>query len=204
MQQGQQHGQAGLIHLGDVAKDDDLSAQQQDDDDNTVQLDEESAERAATLLGMDSDSLIATLRRKRVAVPGRGSFHEVPRTASQFRQALQSLIKALYKRLFEQTVQRINNSFAELRPNGTSRKEDDEQGWNHVGILDIYGFERLQRNSFEQLCINLANERLQQYFVENVLVAEQSLYQREGLPWCSLSLPDSQPVVNCKDRKSVV
>jgi len=189
---------AGLIHLGDVAKDDDLSAQQQDDDDNAVQLDEESAERAATLLGMDSDSLIATLRRKRVAVPGRSSFHEVPRTAAQLRQALQSLIKALYKRLFEQTVQHINNSFAELRPKGAPTNEEfGEEGRNHIGILDIYGFERLQRNSFEQLCINLANERLQQYFVENVLVAEQSLYKREGLPWCSLSLPDSQPVVNC-------
>mmetsp|Transcript_76768 Transcript_76768/g.148280 ORF Transcript_76768/g.148280 Transcript_76768/m.148280 type:complete len:1301 (-) Transcript_76768:29-3931(-) len=188
---------AGLIHLGDMEKDDEMSPQLQDDDANTVQIDEESAEKAATLLGMDPDSLIATLRRKRVAVPGRGSFHEVPRTASQFRQALQSLIKALYKRLFEQTVQRINKSFEELRPKGKSTHEDGEEVWNHIGILDIYGFERLQRNSFEQLCINLANERLQQYFVENVLVAEQSLYKREGLPWCSLSLPDSQPVVNC-------
>jgi len=101
----------------------------------------------------------------------------------------------LYKRLFERTVQRINDSFREMRPEST--EDSDGDAWNHIGILDIYGFERLQRNSFEQLCINLANERLQQYFVENVLVAEQSLYKREGLPWVGLSLPDSQPVVNC-------
>merc|ERR1719210_1101910 len=78
-----------------------------------------------------------------------------------------------------------------------SMQVDNGGKLRHLGILDIYGFERLQRNSFEQLCINLANERLQQYFVENVLVAEQSIYKREGLPWCSLNLPDSQPVVNC-------
>merc|ERR1719210_318262 len=78
-----------------------------------------------------------------------------------------------------------------------SMQVDNGGKLRHLGILDIYGFERLQRNSFEQLCINLANERLQQYFVENVLVAEQSLYKREGLPWVGLTLPDSQPVVNC-------
>jgi len=53
---------------------------------------------------------------------------------------------------------------------------------NYIGILDIYGFERLQQNYFEQLCINLANERLQQFFEKKVLVAEQQLYEREGLP----------------------
>merc|ERR1719210_3252467 len=78
-----------------------------------------------------------------------------------------------------------------------SMQVDNGGKLRHLGILDIYGFERLQRNSFEQLCINLANERLQQYFVENVLAAEQGLYRREGLPWVGLNLPDSQPVVNC-------
>merc|ERR1719408_232544 len=102
------------------------------------------------------------------------------------------MIKAIYKRLFELTVRRINDSFKEEK-----RQGDDETTWRNIGILDIYGFERLQRNSFEQLCINLANERLQQYFVENVLVAEQELYKREGLPWTGLTLPNSDPVVQC-------
>merc|ERR1719210_703657 len=77
-----------------------------------------------------------------------------------------------------------------------SMQVDNGGKLRHLGILDIYGFERLERNSFEQLCINLANERLQQYFVENFLVAEQNLYKREGLLWTGLNLPDSQPVVN--------
>eukprot|EP00434_Breviolum_minutum_P034599 symbB.v1.2.030629.t1/scaffold3475.1/size55991/1 len=121
--------------------------------------------KASEMLGMEAHLLGgALLRRKlRVQHAGRESVHEVPRTTSQFRHALHSLIKALYKRLFERLVQRINSSFGEAR----QAPEEDDQ-WHQIGILDIYGFERLQRNSLEQLCINLANERLQQYFVETL------------------------------------
>merc|ERR1719424_90172 len=160
-------------------------------DTRTVEVNDESVNFAAELLGFDPDELCGVLKRKKIAIPGRESTHEVPRSPMAFRQALHSLIKALYKRLFEQTVATINTSFKEL-----SNANADE-AWRSLGILDIYGFERLQRNSFEQLCINLANERLQQCFVENVLVAEQDLYKREGLPWTGLQLPDSAPVVNC-------
>eukprot|EP00747_Dinoflagellata_sp_TGD_P131602 gnl/TRDRNA2_/TRDRNA2_174989_c4_seq6.p1 gnl/TRDRNA2_/TRDRNA2_174989_c4~~gnl/TRDRNA2_/TRDRNA2_174989_c4_seq6.p1 ORF type:complete len:993 (-),score=284.64 gnl/TRDRNA2_/TRDRNA2_174989_c4_seq6:136-3114(-) len=145
---------------------------------------------------MDADELCGTLKRKRIQIPGRKSIHEVPRTVSQLKQSLSSLIKALYKRLFERTVASINDSFKEL----TLTQDTPEEECNHIGILDIYGFERLEKNSFEQLCINLANERLQQYFVENVLEAEQSVYKREGLPWVGLALPDSQPVVKAIDQ----
>mmetsp|Transcript_17422 Transcript_17422/g.38375 ORF Transcript_17422/g.38375 Transcript_17422/m.38375 type:complete len:1359 (+) Transcript_17422:100-4176(+) len=190
------HILAGIIHLGNVPKDEVADTKKADDDDQkVVEVDEESVSNAAKMLGMDPDELKARLTRKKVAVPGRNSFHEVPRSESQFRQALFSFIKALYKRLFELTVKRINDSFKELRPEVAD--ESCESEWNHIGILDIYGFECLPLNSFEQLCINLANERLQQYFVENVLVAEQALYKREGLPWIGLDLPDSTPVTNC-------
>ncbi|CAE7567292.1 XI-2 [Symbiodinium natans] len=181
---------AGLVHLGDLA-----SAERDDDDESaTIVLDEATVEKAASLLGMEASELGGALRRRKVKVsrPGRESIHEVPRTTLQFRHALYSLIKALYKRLFERLVTRINGSFSELRKPSSGEEETERC---QIGILDIYGFERLQRNSFEQLCINLANERLQQYFVENVLTAEQNLYRREGLPWTGLNLPDSMPVV---------
>jgi len=188
---------AGLIHLADIPKEDadvDMAARAQIDADDSccVEVNEDSVTFAAELLGMDRDELCGTLQMKTIKIPGRDSMHKVPRSPLHFRHALHSLIKALYKRIFEQIVQRINDSFCELRP-----QNENEDSWNNIGILDIYGFERLQRNSFEQLCINLANERLQQYFVENVLVAEQQLYSREGLPWTGLKLPNSEPVVNC-------
>eukprot|EP00971_Amphidinium_carterae_P333814 6468763-Amphidinium_carterae.1 len=188
---------AGVIHLGDIPVGDGEDAStnftKSDEDIGMVELNEDSAAKAAMLLGMDSDELVATLKRKKVQIKGRSSCHEVPRTPAQFYQALHSLIKAIYKRLFERTVAQINDSFKALRPEGSA----SEDSWQHIGILDIYGFERLQRNSFEQLCINLTNERLQQFFVANVLVAEQGVYHREGLKWQSLALPDAEPVVSC-------
>jgi len=195
---------AGIIHLGDVMLEEadgcpQLRPAEEEEEAfsgrQTVDLNEESAEKAAKLLGMDTDELVGALKRRKIRIPSRMSLHEVPRTPSQFRQALEGLIKSLYKRLFERIVQRINDSFGELRP--TVEAQADAGSGQQIGILDIYGFERLQKNSFEQLCINLANERLQQYFVENVLSSEQALYRREGLPWSDLALPDSQPVVLC-------
>jgi len=188
---------AGLIHLGEIEKDAGKRkiGKEEDDDGELVQVDDAAIEQAAKMLGMDPGELCARLTRKKVAVPGRSSYHEVPRSIAHFRHALQSFIKAIYKRLFDRTVKRINDCFRDLRPCGLE-SVNAEEIWNHIGILDIYGFENLQRNSFEQLCINLANERLQQYFVENVLCAEQELYRREGLPWTGLALPNAQPVCN--------
>jgi myosin heavy subunit len=58
--------------------------------------------------------------------------------------------------------------------------------------LDIYGFESFADNSFEQLCINLANERLQQQFNQHVFKEEQDEYQREGIDWSYVKFVDNQ------------
>jgi myosin heavy subunit len=185
---------AGIIHLGDICISGppasatvEAACADQEVDATDVQF--ESARHAARLLGMDEEELVHAVRYKKIAIPGRNSFSKVLRTPSQFQQVLHGLIRALYKRLFDRIVEKINASFG--APSGAVESHRD------IGILDIYGFERLQQNSFEQLCINLANERLQQCFVENMLVAEQGLYGREGLPWTGLSLPDSEPAVQC-------
>ena len=81
--------------------------------------------------------------------------------------------KAIYSRLFDWIVQRINREMACQRP------EDKLV----IGVLDIYGFEIFQNNSFEQFCINLCNEKLQQVFIELTLKAEQEEYVREGIQW---------------------
>ncbi|KAF4748692.1 hypothetical protein FOZ62_027358 [Perkinsus olseni] len=72
---------------------------------------------------------------------------------------------------------------------------DMERLYNHIGILDIYGFESLEKNSYEQLLINLTNERLQQFFVSKVLDREQQAYEAEGIQWESVPLPDATPTV---------
>jgi myosin-1 len=87
---------------------------------------------------------------------------------------------ALYERLFEWLIKYINKTLA---------NENHEQ-LNHtiqsslvIGVLDIYGFEIFENNSFEQLCINYCNEKLQQLFIELVLKQEQEEYERENITW---------------------
>lgn len=155
----------------------------------------EALENAADLLGLPSVGIERVLKWKEMRVKhqhGRTSLIKCPRTLSQAMQTLQCIIKILYKRLFDQIVAKIN---AVSNSQGSKDAHQSESCNNSIGTLDIYGFERLQCNSFEQLCINLANERLQQFFVEEVLEAEQRMYAEESLSIQAMSLPDSTPVV---------
>ncbi|CAD7957241.1 unnamed protein product [Amoebophrya sp. A25] len=185
---------AALIHLGEFKfheKEDQTGrksvSDEKGDEEELPEIELENFQEiiAAELLGFDEVSLLSVLQWRTVMVKHRESFYRVPRTLEQAEGTLQALTKTLYKRLFERIIAKIN-----------ALSCSNAQNVNHIGILDIYGFERLTTNSFEQLCINLANERLQQFFIENVLLAEQSIYTKEGLSWTDLPLPNSWPVVN--------
>ena len=69
-----------------------------------------------------------------------------------------------------------------------------------VGLLDVFGFECFQRNSFEQLCINFANERLHAFFMEQVFMDELALYTREGLPLPEVNPPNNAEVCSIFDK----
>ena len=70
-----------------------------------------------------------------------------------------------------------------------------------VGILDIFGFEIFEENSFEQICINYVNEKLQQFFVANVFKEEQALYEREGIKYRPTVYSDNVTVLNLLEKK---
>eukprot|EP00929_Paragymnodinium_shiwhaense_P105645 TRINITY_DN7068_c0_g6_i1.p1 TRINITY_DN7068_c0_g6~~TRINITY_DN7068_c0_g6_i1.p1 ORF type:complete len:1435 (+),score=322.23 TRINITY_DN7068_c0_g6_i1:89-4393(+) len=152
--------------------------------------------QAAELLGIDFMEMQALLTSKRVH-DVRGQDIEKPRTRSQAFQMLQNIIKILYLRLFDRIVTFINASSYQYGGAAGNVKTagPGETGLHYIGTLDIYGFEQLQTNSLEQLCINLANERLQQFFVENVLATEQRLYRDEQLRVKEHEIPDCTPVV---------
>jgi len=97
-----------------------------------------------------------------------------------------SLSRNVYNGLFRWIVNMINS-----KSNAT---EGPAITW--IGILDVFGFEIFEHNSFEQFCINFCNERLQQYFNEHVLKAEQDLYKREALLWDPIDLPDNQDCID--------
>jgi small GTP-binding protein len=110
------------------------------------------------------------------------------RTASENRDAL---ARAMYGMLFNFIVHTANQSIGYL-----------ENVKVFVGVLDIFGFECFKMNSFEQLCINFTNERLQQFFNQYVFKLEEQLYDREGIPWDPLDFPDNQDAVDILQAKA--
>ena len=66
----------------------------------------------------------------------------------------------------------------------------------YIGLLDVYGFEFFETNSFEQLCINFANEKLQQYFLVTVFTGEEQQYKEEGIPWTPIPYSDNAEIID--------
>lgn len=105
--------------------------------------------------------------------------------------ARDALAKAVYDRLFSWLVTRLNDS---LQPT-TERKN------SVMGILDIYGFEIFEKNSFEQLCINFCNEKLQQLFIDLTLKSEQEEYEKEGIQWQNIEYFDNKIICDLIEEK---
>uniref|UniRef100_A0A3Q1BLJ0 Myosin ID n=1 Tax=Amphiprion ocellaris TaxID=80972 RepID=A0A3Q1BLJ0_AMPOC len=107
-----------------------------------------------------------------------------------------ALAKAMYERLFCWIVGRINDIIE------VKNYDARVHGKNTViGVLDIYGFEIFQNNSFEQFCINYCNEKLQQLFIQLVLKQEQEEYQREGIPWKHIDYFNNQIIVDLVEQQ---
>ena len=131
---------------------------------------------AAELLELDPKALIQALTNRSITA-GAGKAITKGLSDKEAVEACDALVKALYDRLFKWIVNRINENI-QYRGEDTA-----EENLTSIGVLDIYGFEILQFNSFEQFCINYCNEKLQQLFIELTLKKEQEEYVREGIKW---------------------
>lgn len=158
----------------------------EDDSSVTVVSDPSVPAYAAYLLGVQGPDLEKALTTKvvesRFGSSGGESF-ESPLNRVQALAARDTLAKAIYNNLFEWIVSRVNQS---LLTQGESKKS--------VGILDIYGFEIFENNSFEQICINYVNEKLQQIFIQLTLKAEQDEYVAERIKWTPIDYFDNKVV----------
>ncbi|XP_022921200.2 unconventional myosin-XV-like [Onthophagus taurus] len=122
-----------------------------------------------------------------------------PLSIDQALDTRDAFAKALYSCLFNWLVQRINLIiFKEIKRNGKSFENEEK-----ICLLDIFGFENLPENSFEQLCINFASESLQNYFNRYVFKLEQMEYVKEKLKWSNLTYPDNSNVLNLLGKKPV-
>ncbi|PHH60185.1 hypothetical protein CDD81_1965 [Ophiocordyceps australis] len=119
----------------------------------------------------------------RILTPRSGEVIESPSNPAQATATRDALAKAIYSNLFDWIVERINRSLK-------SRQASS----NTIGILDIYGFEIFEKNSFEQLCINYVNEKLQQIFIQLTLKTEQEEYAREKIEWTPIKYFDNKVV----------
>ncbi|XP_059660209.1 myosin-6-like [Cornus florida] len=110
-----------------------------------------------------------------------------PESAATSRDAL---AKTVYSRLFDWLVDKINSSIGQ-----------DPDSKSLIGVLDIYGFESFKTNSFEQFCINLTNEKLQQHFNQHVFKMEQEEYTKEEINWSYIEFIDNQDVLDLIEKK---
>lgn len=166
--------------------------------DHKVELELEplSLNELANQLGLPVITFVDTVRTRRTQT-GRGSWFDIPLDAVQAKDNLDALIKHLYGQVFSWLVGKVNDSH-EVGHLGHLQLGEVTA---FIGILDIFGFEIMTRNSFEQLCINFANEVLQQQFNQRVFVLEQEAYAEEGLDWAAISFKDNQPVIDLIMKK---
>ncbi|XP_044032781.1 myosin-IIIa isoform X2 [Siniperca chuatsi] len=145
-------------------------------------------ENVASLLCIRSDELQEALTSH--CVVARGETIVRPNTVEKAAEVRDAMGKALYGRLFSWIVNRINTL---LRPD--SHPGEDDNGLN-IGILDIFGFENFKRNSFEQLCINIANEQIQFYFNQHIFAWEQDEYLNEEVDARMIEYEDNRPLLD--------
>ncbi|XP_029470435.1 unconventional myosin-Ic isoform X2 [Rhinatrema bivittatum] len=160
---------ASVLHLGNVQ----FAADEQG---NAQVTTENQIKYIARLLGAESSVLREALIHKKIIA--KGEELNSPLNLEQAAYARDALAKAIYGRTFSWLVSKINRSLI--------YKEGEHPGWGRasvIGLLDIYGFEVFQHNSFEQFCINYCNEKLQQLFIELTLKSEQEEYESEGIAW---------------------
>ncbi|KEY64244.1 hypothetical protein S7711_09037 [Stachybotrys chartarum IBT 7711] len=145
-------------------------------------IDRSVVEFVAYLLEVTPDQLIHAITI-RILTPRNGEVIESPANPAQALATRDALAKAIYNNLFDWIVERINKSL-----------KARQATTNNIGILDIYGFEIFEKNSFEQLCINYVNEKLQQIFIQLTLKAEQEEYAREKIQWTPIKYFDNKVV----------
>ncbi|KAL1559627.1 Myosin-6 [Salvia divinorum] len=176
---------AAILHLGNIefAKGKEIDSSMPKDEKSWFHL-----RTVAELFMCDAKALEDSLCKKVITTRDESIITDVdPKAAASRRDAL---AKVVYSRLFDWLVENINNSIGQ-----------DSNSKYLIGVLDIYGFESFKTNSFEQFCINLTNEKLQQHFNQHVFKMEQEEYTREEINWSYIEFIDNQDILDMIEKK---
>ncbi|XP_062221812.1 protein OPAQUE1-like isoform X2 [Phragmites australis] len=178
---------AAILHLGNVefspGKEHDSSKIKDSTSNFHLQM-------AANLFMCDSNLLVSTLCSRSIHTHEGIIIKALDCAAAAANR--DALAKTVYARLFDWLVENINKSIGQ-----------DVDSKVQIGVLDIYGFESFKNNSFEQFCINFANEKLQQHFNEHVFKMEQEEYKSEEINWSYIEFIDNQDVLDLIEKKPI-
>ncbi|GJW97303.1 myosin-15 isoform X1 [Tanacetum coccineum] len=178
---------AAILHLGNIefspGKEHDSSVVKDDQSNYHLQT-------AADLFMCDVKILLATLCTRSIQTREGIIIKALDCDAAV--ASRDALAKTVYARLFDWLVEKINRSVGQ-----------DHNSRMQIGVLDIYGFECFKHNSFEQFCINFANEKLQQHFNEHVFKMEQEEYRKEAISWSYIEFIDNQDVLDLIEKKPI-
>ncbi|KAG8575706.1 hypothetical protein GDO81_009650 [Engystomops pustulosus] len=173
---------AAILHLGNV------EIKRVSDDKSSVAKNDKHLQIFCELLNLDTQKVAQWLCNRKIVTTSDTVIK--PMTKFQSENGRDALAKKIYSHLFDHVVEKINKAL-------------QFPGKQHtfIGVLDIYGFETFEVNSFEQFCINYANEKLQQQFNLHVFKLEQEEYMKEDIPWTLIDFYDNQPVIDLIEAK---
>ncbi|CAJ1064844.1 unconventional myosin-VIIa [Xyrichtys novacula] len=175
---------AAILHMGNLR----YEARNYDNLDACEVVRSAHLTTAATLLEVDGKDLMNCLTSRTLIT--RGETVSTPLSMEQALDVRDAFVKGIYGRLFVWIVEKINAAI--YKPTSSQPKALRRS----IGLLDIFGFENFTVNSFEQLCINFANENLQQFFVRHVFKLEQEEYNLENINWQHIEFTDNQDALD--------
>ncbi|XP_039176419.1 unconventional myosin-Vb-like isoform X2 [Crotalus tigris] len=174
---------AAILHLGNV----DFRSER-DGESCSITNQDEHLHHFCRLLGVELSQMEHWLCHRKLVTTSETYTKNM--SLQQAVNARNALAKHIYAQLFNWIVQHINKALH------TTVKQH-----SFIGVLDIYGFETFEYNSFEQFCINYANEKLQQQFNSHVFKLEQDEYMKEQIPWTLIDFYDNQPCIDLIEAK---
>ncbi|XP_072310240.1 unconventional myosin-Vb isoform X2 [Eucyclogobius newberryi] len=174
---------ASILHLGNIE-----ICSERDGDSCHISKDDPHLNHFCRLLGVELQQMEHWLCHRKLVTTSETYVKNM--SMKQATNARDALSKHIYARMFDWIVEHINKSLY------TSAKQH-----SFIGVLDIYGFETFEVNSFEQFCINYANEKLQQQFNSHVFKLEQEEYMKEQIPWTLIDFYDNQPCIDLIEAK---
>ena len=209
----------GVLHLGNIK----FAERKVQGVDQACQVENQNMlELVAYQLGLEAEPLAKALTQKEVKTPNASSVFQ-QYSIKQAEDVRDSMAKSIYGVLFDWLIKRINWALSaasksaiqgqklahggNVKDQEISIKIGDEedklvgQPVASIGVLDIFGFESFETNSFEQLCINYCNEKLQGYFTEHIFKLEQAEYVNEGLSMSTITFKDNSEIIDLLEKK---